>query len=112
MVRTNQHLIINHSIFLVNIFSLEEPSKCMTDEFFRLNISGFAEVKAACCGLGKLNAESFCLPISRYCSNRRDHVFWDKFHPTEATSSILVDHLFDGPLQYSVPFNVKQLIAL
>ncbi|KAF3453442.1 hypothetical protein FNV43_RR03882 [Rhamnella rubrinervis] len=74
--------------------------------------SGFAEVKATCCGLGNLNADSFCLPISHYCSNRRDHIFWDKFHPTEAASSILVDKIFDGTVQYSFPINVKQLIAL
>ncbi|KAH7546741.1 hypothetical protein FEM48_Zijuj01G0233600 [Ziziphus jujuba var. spinosa] len=72
---------------------------------------GFVEVKAACCGLGNLNAEAFCLPVSKYCSNRRDHVFWDKYHPTEAASSILVDNIFDGPSQYSFPLNVKQLIA-
>ncbi|CAL9017673.1 unnamed protein product [Prunus brigantina] len=72
---------------------------------------GFTETEAACCGLGKLNADSFCLPISSLCSNRTDHVFWDKFHPTEATHRILVDKLFDGPSQYTFPTNVKELIA-
>ncbi|XP_021803235.1 GDSL esterase/lipase At5g55050-like [Prunus avium] len=73
---------------------------------------GFTETEAACCGFGKLNADSFCLPISSLCPNRTDHVFWDKFHPTEATHSILVDKLFDGPSQYTFPTNVKELIAL
>ncbi|EXB66343.1 GDSL esterase/lipase [Morus notabilis] len=73
---------------------------------------GFVEVKAACCGLGKLKADAPCLPLSAYCSNRADHIFWDKYHPSEATDSILVNYLFDGPSEYTFPLNVKQLIAL
>ncbi|KAK9268951.1 hypothetical protein L1049_000717 [Liquidambar formosana] len=73
---------------------------------------GFKEVKAACCGLGNLNAKVACLPISNYCSNRRDHLFWDLFHPTEAAASIFADNLFDGPKQYASPINVKQLVAV
>ncbi|KDP39148.1 hypothetical protein JCGZ_00905 [Jatropha curcas] len=72
---------------------------------------GFAEVKAACCGLGRLKAKVPCLPIATYCSNRKDHVFWDLFHPTEATFHILVDTLFDGPSQYTFPVNLRKLIT-
>ena len=75
-------------------------------------ISGFIEVKSACCGLGKLRADVPCMPIASYCKNRRDHIFWDLYHPTEATASILVDDIFDGPSQYTFPINMKQLIAL
>ncbi|KAI5571171.1 hypothetical protein BDE02_11G076700 [Populus trichocarpa] len=73
---------------------------------------GFTEVEAACCGRGKLNAQIPCLPISKYCSNRRDHVFWDLYHPTETTASILVDAIFNGPLQYTFPMNVRQLVTV
>ncbi|XP_030929863.1 GDSL esterase/lipase At5g55050-like isoform X2 [Quercus lobata] len=73
---------------------------------------GFAEVKAACCGLGNLNARVACLPIAKYCSNRRDHVFWDLYHPTEAAHRILLDDIFYGSSQYTFPMNVKQLIAV
>uniref|UniRef100_A0A803QC22 GDSL esterase/lipase n=1 Tax=Cannabis sativa TaxID=3483 RepID=A0A803QC22_CANSA len=73
---------------------------------------GFTEVKSACCGLGKFRSEAPCLPISKYCSNRRDHVFWDLYHPTEATHSILSDYIFDGPPKYIFPLSVKQLVAL
>lgn len=73
---------------------------------------GFSEVKSACCGLGTFNAGFACLPISKYCSNRRDHVFWDAFHPTEAASEIIVNNIFDGPQKYVYPVNVRQLIAL
>ncbi|WOL13005.1 hypothetical protein Cni_G21774 [Canna indica] len=73
---------------------------------------GFAEVKAACCGLGDLNAKIACIPISTYCSNRRDHIFWDFYHPTEATAGMLTSILFDGSVPYVYPMNVKQLAAL
>ncbi|XP_059442635.1 GDSL esterase/lipase At5g55050-like [Corylus avellana] len=73
---------------------------------------GFTEVKAACCGLGNLNAKVACLPIATYCSNRRDHVFWDLYHPTEAAHRIIADNIFDGPSQYTFPLNVRQLVAV
>ncbi|XVE50680.1 hypothetical protein DITRI_Ditri01bG0182700 [Diplodiscus trichospermus] len=72
---------------------------------------GFKEIKAACCGLGELRTEIPCVPISEYCSNRKDHVFWDLYHPTEATARIVVDTLFDGSSKYSFPINVRQLVS-
>ncbi|CAI0379737.1 unnamed protein product [Linum tenue] len=74
---------------------------------------GFREVKAACCGLGDLRAMVPCIPISSYCSDRRDHVFWDMFHPTEAAAQLLIDAFYDGPTgKYTFPTNIKQLIAV
>lgn len=75
-------------------------------------IAGFAEVKAACCGLGNLNAKVACLPISKYCTNRRDHLFWDLYHPTEAAARLFIDDAFDGPSHHTFPLNVRQLVAL
>lgn len=73
---------------------------------------GFVNVKGACCGLGELNAEFPCLPISKLCSNRQDHIFWDPFHPTEAASRIFVDEIFNGPPKYISPINMEQLLAI
>ncbi|KAK4752490.1 hypothetical protein SAY87_021288 [Trapa incisa] len=73
---------------------------------------GFREVKAACCGLGDLNAQIACLPVSQHCSNRGDHLFWDLFHPTEAAAGLYVDYIYDGPSQYASPINVRQLTAI
>ncbi|XP_068656202.1 GDSL esterase/lipase At5g55050-like [Aristolochia californica] len=72
---------------------------------------GFTEVSAACCGLGDLRAKLPCLPIARYCSNRKDHVFWDLYHPTEMASEIFTKLMFVGSRQYVEPINVEQLIA-
>ncbi|CAO2835933.1 unnamed protein product [Amaranthus hypochondriacus] len=73
---------------------------------------GFKEEKAACCGLGNLNAKIACIPISTYCSNRNDHVFWDFYHPTEAAARIIIDTAFNGPRNYAFPVNIKQLVSL
>ncbi|KAG8492680.1 hypothetical protein CXB51_010315 [Gossypium anomalum] len=72
---------------------------------------GFNEIKAACCGLGELRARVPCLPLATQCSNRTDHMFWDLYHPTEATTRIVVDTVFDGPSRYCVPINVRQLVS-
>ncbi|XP_075668208.1 GDSL esterase/lipase At5g55050-like [Castanea sativa] len=93
-------------------YSYFDTYKALFDLVQRPAAYGFVEVKAACCGLGTLNAEIFCLPIAEYCSNRSDYVFFDKVHPTEAAHRILVDRMFDGSLQYAFPMNVKQLIAI
>ncbi|KAH7546740.1 hypothetical protein FEM48_Zijuj01G0233500 [Ziziphus jujuba var. spinosa] len=89
--------------------------KALKSELKNINYSyfdGFTEVKAACCGLGNLNADAPCLPFSTYCSNRSNHLFWDRSHPTEAAHRIFVDYIFDGPSLYTFPLNVRKLIAI
>ncbi|PSS06127.1 GDSL esterase/lipase [Actinidia chinensis var. chinensis] len=72
---------------------------------------GFTEVKSACCGLGNLKAQVPCVPVSTYCSNRSNHIFWDLYHPTETAARIFVDTVFYGTQQFAVPKNVNQLIT-
>ncbi|KAJ8532559.1 hypothetical protein K7X08_012482 [Anisodus acutangulus] len=73
---------------------------------------GFREIKAACCGLGRLMAKVPCIPISTYCPNRSDHIFWDEVHPTEAVSKILVNTLFNDTKQYVTSMKLTNLLAL
>ncbi|CAL5202207.1 unnamed protein product [Lathyrus oleraceus] len=73
---------------------------------------GFVDVKGACCGLGELNAQFLCTPISIICANRQDHIFWDQVHPTEAATRIIVDKLYNGLSKYTHPINMEQLLAL
>lgn len=72
--------------------------------------NGFADVKAACCGLGNLRARVPCVPLSTYCANRSNHIFWDLYHPTEAADRTFVDTVFDGSQLYAMP-SINQLIA-
>ncbi|XP_062211718.1 GDSL esterase/lipase At5g55050-like [Phragmites australis] len=73
---------------------------------------GFSEVKAACCGLGDMNAKIGCTPVSFYCANRTSHVFWDFYHPTEATARKLTSTAFDGSAPLIFPMNIRQLSAM
>ncbi|KAK8942730.1 GDSL esterase/lipase [Platanthera zijinensis] len=95
---------MNYSFFN-STFAMQEIFKHPSDY-------GFTEVEAACCGLGDLNAKVACIPISSYCSNRTNHVFWDFYHPTEATAGILAADLVDGSGPHVYPVNVRQLGAL
>lgn len=79
---------------------------------FPFMMPGFTEVKAACCGLGKMNAKVACLPISSYCSNRKKYIYWDPNHPTEATVSLLTSTVIDGSPPNVFPVNLRQLCAL
>ncbi|PIN20500.1 Triacylglycerol lipase [Handroanthus impetiginosus] len=72
---------------------------------------GFNEIKAACCGLGRLRAKLPCTPLAVYCSNRSDHLFWDIYHPTETAVRLFIDKLFSGSGDYVSPMTVQQLIA-
>lgn len=73
---------------------------------------GLKEIKSACCGLGKLRAQLPCTPISQYCSNRNEYLFWDIYHPTEAAARSFVDILFTGSGGSVSPITVQQLIAI
>ncbi|KAK1440076.1 hypothetical protein QVD17_05901 [Tagetes erecta] len=72
---------------------------------------GFTEIKQACCGGGKLNADVPCIPVATYCLNRKNHIFWDLYHPTEAVASLFSDLLYNGSQQFMFPMNVEQLLA-
>ncbi|CAL4926032.1 unnamed protein product [Urochloa decumbens] len=71
--------------------------------------NGYAEVKAACCGLGENKAMYRCGRVSQVCPDRTDHVFWDLVHPTEATSRKLTGVAFAGSEPLVSPMNVRRL---
>ncbi|KAK8953870.1 GDSL esterase/lipase [Platanthera zijinensis] len=72
---------------------------------------GFTEVKAGCCGLGNLNAKVACTPLSSLCPNRKEYVFWDLYHPTEAADDIIVNKIVDGASPFVYPVNARRLAA-
>ncbi|KAL8151141.1 hypothetical protein V2J09_020949 [Rumex salicifolius] len=50
--------------------------------------NGFVEARRACCGTGLLETSIMCNAKSYgTCKNASEYVFWDGFHPTEATNS-------------------------
>lgn len=73
---------------------------------------GFTEIKMACCGLGKLNAETPCLPGFSCCSNRKERFFWDQYHLSEAAAHTLVDIILDDASPFVFPASVTQLMRM
>ncbi|XP_061356076.1 GDSL esterase/lipase At1g29670-like [Gastrolobium bilobum] len=50
---------------------------------------GFRVTNAGCCGVGRNNGQITCLPLQTPCRNRREFLFWDAFHPTEAGNTVV-----------------------
>ncbi|XP_059624503.1 GDSL esterase/lipase At1g71250-like isoform X2 [Cornus florida] len=70
---------------------------------------GFNESERGCCGIGRNKGQITCLPFSVPCLNRKQYVFWDAFHPTQAVNQILAQRAYTGPPSDSYPINVKQM---
>ncbi|KAI3890446.1 hypothetical protein MKW92_028237 [Papaver armeniacum] len=73
---------------------------------------GFTEVNKGCCGIGRNKGQITCLPFQTPCANRKQYVFWDAFHPTEAVNIILGKQAFSGKNDVVYPLNIQQLAAL
>ncbi|XP_072957533.1 GDSL esterase/lipase At5g41890 [Typha angustifolia] len=43
------------------------------------------------------------------CQDRSKYVFWDAFHPTEATNVIVANKLLDGDASIASPINIRKL---
>ncbi|XP_037455858.1 GDSL esterase/lipase APG-like [Triticum dicoccoides] len=75
--------------------------------------AGFKVVNSACCGGGKLNAETPCgSPNTTYCAHRDEHMFWDMMHGTQATWIKGAADIYDAPVErgFTSPINFKQLL--
>ncbi|KAJ4973667.1 hypothetical protein NE237_006841 [Protea cynaroides] len=54
---------------------------------------GFKISNTSCCNVDT-SVGGLCLPNSKMCSNRKDYVFWDAFHPTDAANIVLANKVF------------------
>eukprot|EP00268_Persea_americana_P066164 TRINITY_DN8950_c0_g1_i1.p1 TRINITY_DN8950_c0_g1~~TRINITY_DN8950_c0_g1_i1.p1 ORF type:complete len:405 (-),score=61.35 TRINITY_DN8950_c0_g1_i1:197-1411(-) len=54
---------------------------------------GFKVSNTSCCNVDT-SLGGLCLPNSKLCANRKDYVFWDAFHPTDAANAVIADRLF------------------
>ncbi|KAL1292477.1 hypothetical protein HN51_060902 [Arachis hypogaea] len=57
---------------------------------------GFSVTNAGCCGVGRNNGQITCLPMQTPCENRREHLFWDAFHPTEAGNAVVAQRAYSA----------------
>ncbi|CAN6173645.1 unnamed protein product [Urochloa humidicola] len=72
---------------------------------------GLSNVDTACCGGGRLGAQSGCQPNSTLCADRRSYLFWDYGHPTQRGAELAAATFYDGPAQFTLPVNLKQLVS-
>uniref|UniRef100_A0A1J3FU62 GDSL esterase/lipase n=1 Tax=Noccaea caerulescens TaxID=107243 RepID=A0A1J3FU62_NOCCA len=60
---------------------------------------GFENVRSACCGTGLYEMSYLCDKMNPFtCSDASKYVFWDSFHPTEKTSSIVANYVLQHDL--------------
>lgn len=69
---------------------------------------GFDDVDSACCYVtGQHGGLIPCGPTSRVCTDRSKYLFWDPYHPSDATNVIIAKRLMDGGLEDISPFNIR-----
>ncbi|KAK3039314.1 hypothetical protein RJ639_028714 [Escallonia herrerae] len=54
---------------------------------------GFKVSNTSCCNVDT-SLGGLCLPNSKLCKNRKEYVFWDAFHPSDAANAVLADRFF------------------
>ena len=75
-----------------------------------LLISGFKVWDVGCCGVNKIGQ---CVHSKRACQNRSEYVFWDSFHPTEASNLITANRVYKAhDPSDSHPMDISNLVRL
>ncbi|KAJ9147262.1 hypothetical protein P3X46_029439 [Hevea brasiliensis] len=54
---------------------------------------GFKVSNTSCCNVDT-TVGGLCLPNSKLCKNRKEYVFWDAFHPSDAANQVLAEKFF------------------
>ncbi|KAK1368854.1 GDSL-lipase 1 [Heracleum sosnowskyi] len=74
---------------------------------------GFKNTNSGCCGVGKYHGQITCLPGLTTCRNRTEYLFWDAYHPTEATNKIVSRRAYikESPTD-AYPYDIHTLLTL
>ncbi|PKI78257.1 GDSL esterase/lipase At4g16230-like [Punica granatum] len=71
---------------------------------------GFESADSSCCyAAGKFGGLIPCGPSSKVCPDRSKFVFWDPYHPSDATNIIIAKRLMDGGTEDIYPVNFRLL---
>ncbi|XP_078159770.1 GDSL esterase/lipase At2g23540-like [Carex rostrata] len=74
---------------------------------------GFNTASQACCGNGGIYRGLIpCGPTTTMCEDRSKHVFWDPYHPSEASNLLMAKYIVDGDTNYISPINLRKLLSL
>ncbi|GMH28550.1 hypothetical protein Nepgr_030393 [Nepenthes gracilis] len=72
---------------------------------------GFENGNSACCHVaGRFGGLIPCGPVSKVCVDRTKYVFWDPFHPSDASNVIIANLLINGGTDVATPINIRQLV--
>ncbi|PRQ45345.1 putative triacylglycerol lipase [Rosa chinensis] len=74
-------------------FSFADTYSDVLDLISNPTTYGFKVSNTSCCNVDT-SIGGLCLPNSKICTNRKDYVFWDAFHPSDAANAVLADKLF------------------
>ncbi|KAJ4975870.1 hypothetical protein NE237_000976 [Protea cynaroides] len=75
--------------------------------------NGFTVTNKGCCGVGRNNGQITCLPLQTPCPNRKEYIFWDAFHPTEAANVILGRRSYSAASPSDAhPIDIRRLAQL
>ncbi|KAJ7968807.1 GDSL esterase/lipase family [Quillaja saponaria] len=74
---------------------------------------GFRVTNAGCCGVGRNNGQITCLPFQPACPNRREYLFWDAFHPTEAGNAVVARRAYSAQSSLDAyPIDIQRLAQI
>jgi hypothetical protein len=86
-------------------------SMICSKEKFMVYLTGFENANYACCYVsGRFGGLVPCGPPSKVCEDRSKYVFWDPYHPSDATNVIIARRLMDGDSNDITPMNITQLV--
>ncbi|KAK9080044.1 hypothetical protein SSX86_001719 [Deinandra increscens subsp. villosa] len=91
-------------------FIFADVYRVVADIVQNYNSYGFENADSACCYVtGQHGGIVPCGPTSKVCPDRSKYVFWDPYHPSEATNFIIAKRLMDGDTKYIRPLNLRTL---
>ncbi|KAI4995435.1 hypothetical protein ZWY2020_035338 [Hordeum vulgare] len=91
------------------VYSLADSYNLTQAAFANPAASGYVSVDSACCGSGRLGADSVCLPNSTTCADHDRFVFWDRVHPSQRAGERSAAAYFDGAAGFTAPISFDQL---
>ncbi|XP_075517249.1 GDSL esterase/lipase At1g71691-like [Primulina tabacum] len=93
-------------------FSYVDTRNMFQDLLANAGTYGFSAVNRGCCGIGRNRGQITCLPFQTPCPDRKQYIFWDAFHPTEAVNILFGQKAFNGNTEFAYPINIQQLASL
>ncbi|KAL2897381.1 hypothetical protein RDABS01_039164 [Bienertia sinuspersici] len=91
-------------------FGFADTYQDVLDLITKPHLFGFKVSNTSCCNVDT-SIGGLCLPNSKVCKHRKDYVFWDAFHPSDAANNVLANKLFTNlfPNNVTKPFSRKAL---